>query len=273
MDRAVIIGLVVAVLGGGAYFFWRAKQTPPPAPAPVAQPVAPAAPPPAPPPPQPAIKHPVEAEPKPPQKLPSLAESDEYVKSALIDLIGRKGVLTFLYTQGFIQRFVATVDNLANERAATHLWPVNQTPGAFETEAAGGGSLIAARNAARYAPFVAMADGVDARAAARLYRRTYPLLQQAYEELGYPGKYFNDRMIEVIDHLLDTPEVAGPIKVRAVEVKDPSKPARPHRLYQFEDPALESRSAGQKILLRMGPENARKLRAKLSEFRGLIARG
>ncbi|HYL23657.1 MAG TPA: DUF3014 domain-containing protein [Burkholderiales bacterium] len=38
-------------------------------------------------------------------------------------------------------------------------------------------------------------------------------------------------------------------------------------LYEFADPDLETRSAGQKILLRMGPENAARVKAKLWEIR------
>ncbi|HKC44456.1 MAG TPA: DUF3014 domain-containing protein, partial [Burkholderiales bacterium] len=68
--------------------------------------------------------------------------------------------------------------------------------------------------------------------------------------------YFNDRLVEVIDHLLATPTVTGPIKL-----------ARPWVLYEYADPALESRSAGQKALIRMGPENAARLKAKLREIR------
>jgi hypothetical protein len=44
-------------------------------------------------------------------------------------------------------------------------------------------------------------------------------------------------------------------------------------LYEFADPALESRSAGQKALIRMGPANARRIKAKLREIRALIAGG
>ena len=73
---------------------------------------------------------------------------------------------------------------------------------------------IGARNGERYAPFVRFVDGIDARRAVALYLRVYPLLQQAYEDLGYPGKYFNDRVVEVIDNLLATPTPAGPIAVK-----------------------------------------------------------
>jgi hypothetical protein len=82
------------------------------------------------------------------------------------------------------------------------------------------------------------------------------LFQQAYQELGYPKKQFNDRLVEVIDDLLEAPEAQPPIKL-----------VRPKVMYEFDDPELEDLSAGQKLLVRMGPENAAVLKAKLREIR------
>jgi len=56
--------------------------------------------------------------------------------------------------------------------------------------------------------------------------------------------------MEAIDDLLATPELDAPVKL-----------LRPRVLYEFADPDLETRSAGQKILLRMGPENAARVKA------------
>ena len=93
-----------------------------------------------------------------------------------------------------------------------------------------------------------------------LYRRYYPRLQAAYVDLGYPDGYFNDRVIEVIDHLLETPDSTAPASL-----------VRPHVLYEFADPELEALSAGQKLLIRMGPENATRSKAALAQLRERIA--
>ena len=87
----------------------------------------------------------------------------------------------------------------------------------------------------------------------------YPLFQDAYENLGHPPQYFNDRLIEVIDHLLATPDVKGQIAL-----------AQPGVLYKFADPKLESKSAGQKLLIRMGSENASAIKARLRELRSAL---
>jgi len=132
---------------------------------------------------------------------------------------------------------------------------------------------IAASNAARYNGIVLLAQSVDASKAAALYARLYPLFQQAYEELGYPGRYFNDRLVAVIDHLLQAPESSGPVQVRLVEVKGDVPSQQPWVRYEYADPQMEAMSAGQKIMVRMGLENERKVKASLRAFRQQIATG
>jgi hypothetical protein len=266
--RIVIIVAVIVAAGLGGYLWWQHQHRPlVPAPAPVAAPAppVPAAPPTPPrPPAEPAIRHPVASG---RDKLPGLDESDGYIKNALLELLGKKSALSFLVLDGFARRFVATVNNLATDNAASQSWPVNRTDGRFQVDAPTGSGVISSQNAARYRPFVDFVAGVDSRRAVSLYVRLYPLFQRAYEDLGFPGKYFNDRVIEVIDNLQATPDVTGPIKVKTVAADGTPVAPGPGRLYVFEDPALESATVGQKILLRVGPDNARKLKAKLSEVR------
>ena len=120
---------------------------------------------------------------------------------------------------------------------------------------------ISARNAERYAPYVALVEALDARACVELYVRFYPLFQKSYNELGDPRGYFNDRVVAAIDDMLAAPEPQEPIAL-----------ARPKVLYEFADPALESLSAGRKILARVGTANAAKVKAKLREIRAELAK-
>lgn len=192
------------------------------------------------------------------------------IEAALVELFGRKSVLALFQVDGFVRRVVTTVDNLGREHAPPRLWPVNPAEGRFLVERRGPGEVISADNGLRYTPFVLLIETVDLRQAVAIYTRLYPQFQQAYEELGYPGRYFNDRLVEVIDQLLATPELPGPIAVRLPTVNGPYQPQRPWLLYEFEDPALGPLSAGQKILLRMGPVNERRMKAKLGEIRRLV---
>ncbi len=116
-------------------------------------------------------------------------------------------------------------------------------------------------------------ETVNIERAVRLYGRMYPLLQQAYADVGFPDRSFHVRLIEVIDLLLATPSVPEPLKVRLTEVKGAIPSTRPWVRYEFDDPALEALSAGQKILLRSGPVNERRLKARLAELRKALVAG
>ena len=269
---SVIAGLVFAA-AVAALVYWRTRELPAAPPVPVAEPAAPAPEPVAEAPSAPAIRHPIEAAPAAAQAsgpLPLPADADRAFGDVLGQHFGHRNIASFLQLDGFARRVVATVDNLPRQHAAPRLWPMQPAPGRFTPEAGAAGETIGAANAKRYQPVVAFVTAVDPAAAAAVYVRFHPLFQQAYQELGYPRGYFNDRLVEVIDHLLATPEPAGAPAVRRVEVKGPVAPTRPWLQYEFTDPALASRSAGQKLLLRVSADQRRQLKAALRAFRAQI---
>ena len=192
--------------------------------------------------------------------LPGLDDSDEYFKLELADLFGEQvGVL--IAESRIIERVVATVDNLPRSHVAERVRPVTGLIDAFVADPEGGDLFaIGEESYRRYDALVGIIEGSDVGELGDLYRRYYSLFQTAYEELGYPGGYFNDRLVEAIDDMLATPEPTGKILL-----------VRPHVLYEFQDPNLEARSSGQKLLLRMGSDNAEKIKVKLQELRDAIA--
>jgi len=214
---------------------------------------------------EPAIRYPIDAAASEP------AGSTLDVESALKDLFGSRAVTSMFQLDDFAHRFVATVDNLGRAHASPRLWPVNPARGRFAVAGTDGATTIDMANAGRYAEFVALIERVDLHRAVAAYARLYPLFQRAYEDLGYPKRYFNDRLVDVIDRLLAAPEPPAPPRVHRAPVKGPVQPERSWVLYEFDDPALESLSAGQKILVRMGVANERRVKAKLAELRGLLA--
>lgn len=223
-------------------------------------------------------QNPVDAIAKPDAALPALSDADAQVTSALTQLLGAGSVGSFLNVDGFVRRTVATVDNLTRQQAPSRVWPLHPTPGRFTVQpgtqgGARGEQTIDAANAGRYAAVTAFAEAVDVDRAAKLYARFYPLFQQAYEELGYPGRYFNDRLVAVIDHLLAAPEPQGPVRVKLTEIKGEYDAPNPWTRYEYVDPALESMTSGQKMMVRVGPANERRLKAKLAAFRAQIVAG
>jgi hypothetical protein len=196
------------------------------------------------------------------EPLPPLSQSDTETWTAASEIFGSPMIDSLLVRSGVIRRIVVTIDNSPRDKIAMRVRAVHATPGRFAVAGEEGDYALSEDNFARYKNLVAWVDGVDAGKVVSLYQRYYPLFQQAYEELGYPGQEFNARVIEVIDDFLTAPAPAGPIPL-----------ARPHVLYQYADPDLEGRSAGQKALIRMGSSNAAVIKAKLRQLRaGIIER-
>jgi hypothetical protein len=218
--------------------------------------------------PAPTTESPIEY-PLEPSAAPAL--TGEALRRALADLLGGDKAASFLQLDEFPRRVAATVDNLGRAHAPAPMWPVDPAPDRFSVDERGEAPVISADNASRYTPFVLVAEAIDARRAVDLYVRLYPLLQKAYEQLGFPNAYFNDRVMAVIDLLLSTPETEMPLKLRLTEVKGPIASLRPWVRYEFADPALEALSSGQKILLRVGPVNERRLKEKLAQLRSELA--
>jgi flagellar basal body-associated protein FliL len=215
------------------------------------------------PPPPPAVKaddggiqHPIPGAGADTTALPALNQSDQVVRDSLAGFLGAKPVEQFLVQENIVRHIVATIDNLPRKKVAVDLRPVKPTPGETIIANQGDTTTLGAANAARYAPFIHLVESTDPKTLATVYFHLYPLFQQSYEDLGYPGRFFNDRLVEVIDHLLAAPEPQGPIEL-----------VQPKVFYQFADPKLEDLSAGQKLLVRMGPANERALKARLRDFR------
>jgi hypothetical protein len=243
----------VAVVGlsvGAIIYFSRNDQEAPPE-----KPVA-NLPPPAALPEEPAIKHPL-PEPERKEPLPPLNESDVPMQKALVDLLGKESVERLFKPDELVRHIVVSIDNLPQQKVAERIRPLKSVPGKFEVGGAEDAPVLNPANYERYASLVQLIRSTDSHRLVATYSHYYPLFQDAYESLGHPPKYFNDRLVEVIDHLLTTPDVPDPIAL-----------AQPNVLYEFADPKLESLTAGQKALIRMGSENATVVKGKLRELRG-----
>jgi hypothetical protein len=258
-----IVGAVAAVVGVGAYFWSKRlqnEQEAPPAPAapietPAAGPVHPIAP------------LPAEA------PLPPLEASDAVLASTADSLLGGQAWRDLLQFDNVVRRWVITIDALPRERIVQRTSPARAVAGELAVEgdsAAGGDSAVAgtaiegdsaglmlsSANYPRYDAYVALAESIDPATLVSTYRRLYPLFQQAYTELIRPDGYFNDRLIEVLDHVLATPDFPQAVRL-----------SRPSVMYRYADPELEALSVARKALLRMGPDNARRVKAVVGRVR------
>ena len=249
----VAAGVVVLAAGVGWYLHSHRSPLPsvPTEPAPVAADTTP------------SVAHPIPAAGQAASAtapLPALNDSDATLLESLAQLTSASAVKDYLQPESVVRHLVVTIDNLPRQKVAVEKRPTTALAGSFVATGDELHATLDKRNFDRYKPMVAVIHALDVQKLAAVYTHFYPLFQQSYQDLGYPNGYFNDRLVQVIDVMLATPTPTGPIEL-----------VRPNVMYTFADPALESRPAGQKLLIRMGPENAAVIKDKLTELRTIVA--
>lgn len=185
--------------------------------------------------------------------------SDGAVKATLMEIATSPTLARLLVNEGLIQRFVINVVNLADEETAPNhplLTPPSQS---FRIYRQADREWIDAASYKRYTPYVEVLESMDNSDLMSMYEDYQSELQSVYDEIGSPGTSFNDVFIDALDHLLDTPEIPMPVEVYTDSV-----------MYKYSDDRLESLSSPQKQLLRTGPDNMRRIKAKLREIKSSL---
>lgn len=195
----------------------------------------------------------IEPEPEP------LDTSDGAVKAALMEIATSPTLARLLVNDGLIQRFVVNVVNLADEETAPNHQLLTPPSQSFRIYRQADREWIDAASYKRYTPYVEVLESMDNDQLMGLYEEYQSELQAVYDEIGSPGTPFNEVFAEAIDHLLDTPEIPMPVEVYTDSV-----------MYKYSDDRLESLSSPQKQLLRTGPDNMRRIKAKLREVKSSL---
>lgn len=184
--------------------------------------------------------------------LPPLDESDTLVRQLVRALSAHPVTAAWLTTDQLIRNFTVSVANVAGGNTpAGHLHTI--APGRpFQIQRQRGITSIDPASYARFDGHAAAVDGLDPSGVAALYRRLKPRIEEAYRELAGPTADFDRTLQRAIVNVLETPIVEGPIEVRPATVG-----------YDYADPSLQSLSRAQQQLLRMGPQNARRIQQKL----------
>ena len=207
--------------------------------------------------------------------LPALAESDDEALRSLSEVVdGTTPVERYVVEEDVIARIVATVDALDGKQVPEAIQAVQGPGGAFEATPDDQPDEVILNdlgdpvpqfqlnpaNYRRYTPYVAMLESVNADGLARAYRAYQPLFEEAFDQLGYPDSDFEERLLKVIDDALAAPESERPLQL-----------IKPEAYFLFADEDLETLNAAQKVMLRMGPDNAARVKAKLAEIRAALA--
>jgi len=255
--RVLLIALVLTVVVIAGFWWWRSSD---PEPAPRETTAVETAPVPEPEPTTPAPRADEPVVPTEPAEapLPPLEESDTVVRDELIER--SPALATWLEREDLIRRFAVVVDNAATgeypRRQLAFLAPPDRMPVVKEEDKI----TIDPEGYARFDGFVGSLTSVPPADAAALLRRFSPLIAEALGEIGEGEQDALGTVRAAIDQALGTPVVEGEVEL-----------VQPKVFYEYADPELEALPAVQKQLLRMGPENVRRLQAYLAEVKAALS--
>lgn len=189
-----------------------------------------------------------------------LPTSDADLAALIASAVGVSRWPAFAYPDNILRRVVATIDALPRAELPATIRVIRPVHGTFEVAGAEDSPHADPANAARYEWLVAALEQIAPSAAGDLYARLYPRLQQQYVSLGYPDRSFHQRLLEALDDALAAPTVPADAAL-----------VRPNVLFLYADPSLERLSAGQKALMRLGPQREARAKAQIERIREEIA--
>ncbi len=189
--------------------------------------------------------------------LPRLNDSDSFVAEKISELSSGTSLLGYLVDEQLVRRAVVLVENISRGQYPQTALPYK--PIVEEMQVSSDDGRLFTMEAASYTRFdaaVAAFVALDTEQTVGLYRLLSPLLQQAYAEIGFRDAEFEQALIKAIDAVLSAPEIEGPFQL-----------VKPSVMYLYADTRLEELANMNKQLIRLGPENSARLKAKLREFK------
>ena len=216
---------------------------------------------PLPPEPTPVAEAPAEVEEPAAPPLPPLAASDELVREQLAAAGVGPDLARLDGSQNLVETSAALIDGFSRGIVLRKLLPVARPAEGFTVEQRGEKTFMSPASYRRYDKYADAIAAIDAGVVVANFHRLRPLYEQAYVQLGLKADEFDNAVIRMLDRVLATPELEQPIELTRKSV-----------MYRYADPQLEQLSAMQKQLVRMGPDNIRRIKAQARKIRsGLLA--
>jgi hypothetical protein len=240
----VVIALAGLILGGAGAWWWiRTNRAAEPAP-PVAVQSTDAA---------------LTESAEPARPLPMLDQMDTFLRALLGTLSTHPDYARWLATDNLIRQMANVIDRMSRGLSPAGEVALLRPQGDFDV-ARGGPSTISPASFRRYDGLASIVESLDAKTIVEAYRTIHPRLDEAYRALGRSESGVDHAIDVALQTLIDTPVPVEPVRVIS------GKGAT----YAFAEPRYETLQPVQKQLLRMGPDNVRRIQTRLREVQALL---
>jgi hypothetical protein len=189
-------------------------------------------------------------------QLPNLNDSDEFVFAGLGALQNGAALISVLADEQLIRSIVVFVHNISRDQFPQTGLPYKRMRQEMPVRNIDENLYVMDPRAhQRFNQIIDTFVAVDTAQAMILYRTLHPLFQQAYTEIGYRNVNFDDTLRSAINVVLRSANIEGPYQL-----------VKPSQMYLYADADIENLAEMQKQLIRIGPDNSVKLKAKLRLF-------
>jgi len=196
---------------------------------------------------------------EPAEILPQLNDSDLSVKTQLSQYFAKQ-TLKLVVQDDMIRRFVVYVDNIGKGKIAKKHSPIIEPQSSF-TVVDGDILTTSPESYERYTPFVELFTSMTPQQAVNFYKEYKPLFEEAYQEIGYQERDFDEAVFDAIDMILTTPIVTGNVPLLSESV-----------VYKYAYSEWEQLPEAQKQLLRMGAKNVKKVKSAVKGIKTFLER-
>ncbi|MCL1078819.1 DUF3014 domain-containing protein [Parashewanella spongiae] len=188
------------------------------------------------------------------EPLPSLEQSDGFLVKKTKDAFKRISIDNILKKDNVARQFVVFVDHIARGDVARKASPLVAPEQQFDVLEVSEKTYLNPDSYHRYDIYAGLLEQMSATAIIDTYTKLMPLLEDAFAELGYEDVSFNQRVRKAIREVMNAPVIEQPIELTSVSVN-----------YKFKDDKLEALPNAQKLMIRMGPDNTRKIKLALKK--------
>jgi hypothetical protein len=203
------------------------------------------------------------AEAKVPERtLPPLGQMDTFLRALLGALSSHPDFVRWLATDDLIRQMASGIDRIARGQSPAADLIVLRPSGDLSIQGRRNAATIDPASYRRYDRLAAMVESLEPRGIVEAYRTVQPRLDEAYRALGRSQSGLDDAISASLELLIETPIPAEPVAVV------PGKGAT----FAFREADLERLAPIQKQLLRMGPDNARRIQARLRDIRAELTK-
>lgn len=192
-------------------------------------------------------------------ELPELKNSDESFRTAIGSV--SKNLLEWFKAKGMIKKFIIIVNDFSQGQMLYKHRAFLTPPGKIIVNKDTKGLYLAKKSYSRYDPFANAVAAIDLQKGFDLYHVFRPLFNKVYNKFSYPEEYrLEDIFLKAAANVIEAPIITDRISLVKRTIS-----------YKFADNKLESLNDVDKLMIRMGPENTKKIQAKLRQLVELVA--